>query len=93
MSFGYSVGELLGLTQLAWKTVQNTRKACGEHDELTREGTSLHFVLRRVEQEAAKPDSVFNRTNDGTNEELGILLKAVERFLVSWIASSRSTMP
>ena len=54
MSFGYSVGDAVLITQLAWKTVQNARKACGEHDELTREVLSLHVVLSRLEQEVEK---------------------------------------
>ncbi|KAL9133812.1 MAG: hypothetical protein Q9175_005002, partial [Cornicularia normoerica] len=61
MSFGYSIGDLVLLTKLAWKTVQNARKACGEHGELTREALSLHVVLRRLEQEAVDPGSPFNR--------------------------------
>lgn len=83
MSFGYSVGDLLGLTQLAWKTVQNSRKACGEHDELTRGVKSLHFVLRRVEREATKPNSLFNGTkdDDNTTEELKTAIAECHRIL------------
>lgn len=83
MSFGYSVGDLLGLTQLAWKTVQNSRKACGEYDELTREVKSLHFVLRRVEQEATKPNSLFNGTkdDDNTTKELKTAIAECHRIL------------
>lgn len=83
MSFGYSVGDFLSLTQLAWKTVQNARKACGEHDELTREVTCLHFVLRRVEQEAMTPNSLFNGTrhDQNTTEELKTTIFGCHRIL------------
>jgi hypothetical protein len=83
MSFGYSVADLVGLTQLAWKTVQNSRKACGEHGELTREVKSLHFVLRRAEQEASKPNSVFNETkhNDNATEELKTAIAGCHQIL------------
>jgi hypothetical protein len=83
MSFGYSVGDLVGLTQLAWKTVQNSRKACGEHGELTREVKSLHFVLRRAEQAVTKPDSVFNETkhNDNAAEELKTAISGCHQIL------------
>lgn len=40
MLFGYSVGDAVLLVQLAWKTVLNSRKACGEHDDLTSPGPS-----------------------------------------------------
>jgi hypothetical protein len=49
MSFGFSIGDFLALTQLAWKTVQNSREACGTHDGLTQEITNLHIVLQRLE--------------------------------------------
>jgi hypothetical protein len=70
MSFGYAIGDFIAVTQLAWRTVQNTRKACGEHDELTREVSSLHLMLRRVQHEASKPDSIFQRAADDTTKEL-----------------------
>jgi hypothetical protein len=70
MSFGYAVGDVIAVTQLAWRTVQNTRKACGEHDELTREVSCLHLMLRRVQHEASKPDSIFQRAPDDTTKEL-----------------------
>lgn len=83
MSFGYSIGDAVLLTQLAWKTVQNARKACGEHDELTREALSLQVVLRRLEQEVEKPENPMNDvTSGGTyKEELGSILKGCKRVL------------
>lgn len=47
MSFGSSVGDFILLAQLAWKVVQGARQACGAHDALTGEVTSLHIVLRQ----------------------------------------------
>lgn len=70
MSFGFSVSDFAQLVQLALKMVQNSRKACGEHDELTRETSSLHTVLRRVQQEVSKPESPINRPGDSYREEL-----------------------
>lgn len=51
MSFGYSFSDAVLLTQLAWDTFQNARKACGEYDELTQQVSALHVVLRRFQQE------------------------------------------
>ena len=81
MSFGYSVGDALLLTQLAWKIVQNSRKACGEHDELTREVLSLHLVLQRLEHEYSKADSPLNLSSDSYNEELQVIARGCERVL------------
>ena len=61
MSFGYSIGDVVSLTQLAWKIVKNTQKACGEHHEFTQVVLSLHLVLRSLKQEMSKPESPLNR--------------------------------
>ena len=81
MSFGYSVGDAVLLTRLAWKIVQNSRKACGEHDELTKEVLSLHIVLQRLEHEYSKADSPLNRSSDTYNEELQVIARGCERVL------------
>ncbi len=81
MSFGYSVGDAILLGQLAWRTVQNSRKACGEHNEFTREASSLHVVIRRLEQEIFKPESLINRPNDKYKEELQAIVGGCEKVL------------
>jgi len=83
MSFGYAIGDFVLLTQLAWDVVQNSRKACGAHDELTSEATSLHIVLRRLEIEVSKPNSILTRSDDGTDrrEELAQLSEDCRRVL------------
>ena len=81
MSFGYSVGDAVLLTQLAWKTVQNARKACGEHDELTREVLSLHVVLRRLKQEVEKPGCLINKSHETYEEELEVMTDGCEKVL------------
>ena len=81
MSFGFSVGDVVLLGQLAWNTVQNSRKSCGEHDELTREVSSLHVVIRRLEKEAAKPESPLNRPGDHCKEELSVIVDGCEKVL------------
>lgn len=49
------------LTSPAYKIVQNAHSACGAHDSLTREVGSLHIILKRLEIEVSKPDSILNR--------------------------------
>lgn len=51
MSFGYSASDAILLAQLAWKTVTNSRKACGGYGELTGQVSALHIVLKRLEKE------------------------------------------
>lgn len=69
------------LTQLAYNVVQNARKACGAHDDLAREVSSLHLVLCRVEVEVSKPDSILNKSDDGRSEGLEELAKHCNRVL------------
>lgn len=79
MSFGYSVSEVVLITELAWRTFQNSRKACGEYDELTREVSSCHAVLGRLERELEDSESLLSKEND--DEELGIIVHGSEKVL------------
>lgn len=81
MSFGFSVSDVLSITQLAWKTIQNSRKACGEHDDFTREVSSLHLVLQRLQQEIEKPESPLNRPSDNASKELQSTVEGCQRVL------------
>jgi hypothetical protein len=79
MSFGYAVGDFVLLTQLAWRTVQNARQACGEHDELAREASSLHVVLQRLQKEVSKEHSILKLDDDDRINELATLAGNCER--------------
>lgn len=81
MSFGYSISDVISLAQSAWNVVQNSRKACGEHDELTREVSSLHVVLKRLEHEVAKPESPLNKPGDTYLEEFKVTAGGCHRVL------------
>jgi hypothetical protein len=81
MSFGYSIGDFITITHLAYTVVQNSRKACGVHSELAREATSLHIVLQRLQREVEKPNSLISRTDDGRLEELQTIIKGCDRIL------------
>jgi hypothetical protein len=70
MSFGFGVGDIMVVCQLAWKVVVNCRKACGEYDVLTKHAASLHAVLGRLKDEASKPESLLNRNDDERGEDL-----------------------
>jgi hypothetical protein len=81
MSFGYSIGDFLLLTQLTHTTFRNARKACGARDSFPREVGSLHIVLQRLEVEVSKPDSLLNRSEDNRITELAILARDCRRVL------------
>ena len=81
MSFGWSGSDVFLLAQLAWNTVQNSRKACGEYDELTRETLRLHAILKRLEQEVDKSDSPINRPGDTSKEQLELIASDCEHVL------------
>jgi hypothetical protein len=91
MSFGYSIGDFVLVSQLAYSVVQNARKACGAHSALAREINSLHVVLVRLESEAGDEQSILHgRTDiDGSSEdgsdvkreELAGLVRDCERVL------------
>jgi hypothetical protein len=89
MSFGYSVGDFVIVTQLAYSTVQNARKACGAHSALAREVNSLHVVLVRLESEVSRPESILSAVEGSTDtdgreekrKELAGLVRDCERVL------------
>jgi hypothetical protein len=57
MSFGYCVNDVLALIQLSWSAVEGARRACGKHDDLTKEVSSLYDVLAHVYSEMSVPES------------------------------------
>ncbi|KAL8754823.1 MAG: hypothetical protein Q9199_004066 [Rusavskia elegans] len=94
MSFGWSVSDIALLVQLAYKTSQGARAACGHYDELTQETSSLHVVLNRLEAEAAKPGNPINKDRSH-GKELGVIangckdvLTQLDKVLVKYNALS-----
>ncbi|KAL8652904.1 MAG: hypothetical protein Q9226_004067 [Calogaya cf. arnoldii] len=49
MSFGFSNGDFLTFGQLVWKTIDRCRSSAAEFKDLSREVSSLHFVLKAIE--------------------------------------------
>jgi hypothetical protein len=93
MSFGYSVSDVALLTRLAWTTVKNSRKACGEYDELTQEVSGLHLVLRKLEKEV-RDEEEKGKIKDSAKKDEGIMtmssvssLVGVKRCSVNWTRS------
>lgn len=98
MSLGYSTVKIVNLAQLALQTVQNAKRACGEHDELTREVTSLHAVLSRLQKTAQQPDSLLNKSDEATKTEIestvedcGKVLEVLAKILDKYNSLSEET--
>ena len=63
------MSDITALVQVALKTADNARKACGEHAQLTHETLSVHVVSRRLQHETANPENPINRPDDSCREE------------------------
>ena len=81
MSFGFSIGDAILLSQLARRTYRNARKACGEHHELTTEVRSLHAVLHRLQQEAIIAENPINRLENTCCKEIELLTDGCQTVL------------
>lgn len=69
MSFDVSVSDVHLLVKLAWRTIQNTRNASGEHEELSCAALGLHRTLRRLETEIEDSKSLLNKPGDPCRQE------------------------
>lgn len=95
MALPVSIGHVIAVTSLAWKTIQGARKACGEYDDLTREIENNYSVLRRLNRELDDPDSLLNKADQESKKELGTVvdecqgvLRILDRILVKYNALS-----
>jgi hypothetical protein len=50
MSFGYSVGDFVAITTLAWRVYKSCRQAPGSFGDIASEVASLHTVLKEAEE-------------------------------------------
>ena len=64
MSFGYSISDVVAFGTFVYNVVQNSRKACGEHDELTSEVSAFHVALKQLKTEIERPASPLTHPDD-----------------------------
>jgi hypothetical protein len=81
MSFGYGVGDIITVSTLAWKVIQRTRQALGQYNELTREVTSLHIVLKKLQAENTKPESWLHKIEDSERQDLESIVNGCSHVL------------
>ena len=92
MSFGVSVGDIIGISKLAWKVFKACKESSADFKRLSGEVASLHLVLKEAEEVVAENDSDPNiRPEQGTQlkeiavgcrgtlEEVEALLKKYQR--------------
>jgi len=72
MSFGFSIGDVISIANLARQTYNSCVEACGEHARITAEIRTLCSVLGRVRKAACTSRSPLNR-NSGGRELEGIV--------------------
>jgi hypothetical protein len=92
ISFGYGLKEILGVSRLASRVASDCRGACGEHDVSTRDVAGLHAVLRQLEDQATKPESLLGRQDDSRKEDLSMSSRDTARSFQYSTISSRNTM-
>ncbi|KAI4161200.1 MAG: hypothetical protein LQ342_005096 [Letrouitia transgressa] len=81
MSLGVSISDVAMLVKLAWRTVQNTRNADSEHDELRCATLGLHKTLRRLESEVKNPTSLLNKPEDPYRQEIQTIGNGCQKVL------------
>ena len=82
MSFGWSTSDIVALSKLCYRTIQNARKACGEYDSLTQEVTSLHALFKQLEKEKNIPGSVLNLPDDSYRSEIEAVILGCKKDLL-----------
>ncbi|KAH7407332.1 hypothetical protein BKA64DRAFT_412710 [Cadophora sp. MPI-SDFR-AT-0126] len=81
MSFGVSISDVAMVVNLAWSTLEGAKKACGEHDELTKQLSSLHLTLEHLQSEVANRNSVINSHTGGRRRDLETHIRGCLRHL------------
>ena len=72
---GYGVGDIIAVSTLVWTVYKACKGAPGEFQELRRELSTLHTILRELEDEAGTPTSLLNRRGSGRQGELVTILR------------------
>lgn len=70
MSFGFSVGDFILLTQVAHKTFRNCQEAGDEYVEIANAVRCLHSVLRTLRAEVQRPESKIFKQDPASTAQL-----------------------
>ena len=63
MSFGFSVGDLISISALAWKVFKSCKDASDDFKNVSGEVVSMHVVLKETEELVAESDLDKDRTS------------------------------
>ncbi|KAF8861852.1 hypothetical protein BDZ45DRAFT_618093, partial [Acephala macrosclerotiorum] len=86
---GYGIGDIIAVSTLVWTVYKACKGAPGEFQELSRELSTLHTILRELEDEAGAPTSLLNRRGSGRKAELDDILRNLSVVLVRDIKEGR----
>ncbi|OCL12666.1 hypothetical protein AOQ84DRAFT_418841 [Glonium stellatum] len=64
MSFGFSISDIITLTQLVTRTYNGWKNACGRYASITGDLALLQTIIVRVETEARSPTSLFTQNSE-----------------------------
>jgi hypothetical protein len=60
MSFGFSIGDIISITQVAWKTTENTKRACVEYNDIVHDIAIQRVLLSRLNGIMLASDSLLS---------------------------------
>lgn len=83
MSFGFSVGDIVLLTQITRKTLRNCREAGDDYIEIANAVRCLYGVLRRLRAEVQRPESKIFKQEPAFEDQLLKIVKDCENVLDS----------
>lgn len=70
MSFGFAIGDIVALGNLAWNLYKQCKNASAEFKEVQNEVLSLHAAVKELQDEAENEESILNRAGLGRKKEL-----------------------
>lgn len=75
MSFGYSVGDLIAVTKLAWRLYEALEQCPQEIKDLGRDLATLYGVLSHIQQDVESDESAIRAHGEGRLKMLDSMVK------------------
>ena len=86
MSFGFSIGDIISVSSLAWKLFKSCKDAPGEFKNVAGEVVSLHMVLKETEELVSESNLTSHQTSqlqhltDGCQNVLQDLTELLKKY-------------
>jgi hypothetical protein len=86
MSFGFAIGDLIGVANLAWQLYQNCYRVIQDSPqdikELIRDLSTIYGVLKRIEEDLASNDSVIKSHGERRTQLLQSMISNLRATLI-----------